>query len=236
MDKARKVHRARIQAFSNRILAWFEVDGREFPWRRKGESLYRLVVTEILLQRTRAETVAGFYNTFFRRYPNWASLASEEIADLEVSLKPIGLWKQRAPRLKALAIAVTDRGGSLPRTIDELESLPAIGQYVANSALLFQGVEALPLLDASMARVLERYFGERRLADIRYDPYLQDLAARVVAGEQAVSVNWAVLDLAALICLRTKPRCNECPIRRTCRFYNSSGSSSGRANRTRSSS
>ena len=219
LDKEKKVHGARINAFSKRVLDWFETAGRSFPWRRKGEPLYRLVVTEILLQRTRAETVARFYSTFFERYPDWPSLASAEIGDLESILQPIGMWRQRAPRLKALGTAIVERGGSLPSVMQELELLPAVGQYVANAALLFQGVKALPLLDAGMARVLERYFGERSLADIRYDRYLQDLSARIVAGEHAISLNWAVLDLAALICRRTKPQCNECPVNQRCRYH-----------------
>jgi len=63
-----------------------------------------------------------------------------------------------------------------------------------------------------MARVLERYFGPRKLADIRYDPYLQKLAHRVVDCEAPAAVNWAILDLAALVCKARGPRCSQCPL------------------------
>jgi len=215
------LHKAKIRRFARELLKWYEQHGRNLPWRKEGESLYRLVVTEILVQRTKAETVALFYDDFFSLYPDWESLASESLEGMQEALKPIGLWRQRAPRLLALAKEVVAEGGSLPATREGLESKPAIGQYVANAALLFQGVEDAPLLDAGMARVLERCFGPRYLVDIRYDQYLQKLAADVVYGNEAKLLNWAVLDLAALICSVRDPECDECPVVRQCRFAHS---------------
>ena len=213
----RKIHGNRIRSFSSRILKWYDYAGRTFPWRIPEEPLFRLVVTEILLQRTRAQTIAQYYSAFFQRYPDWHAIASTTVSEIESDLKPIGMWKQRAPRLKALAMAVVKRG-TLPSSMSELLALPAVGQYVANATLLFQGVSALPLLDTGMARVLERYFGRRTLVDIRYDPYLQELAKSVVAVDNPRKSNWAILDLAALICRSKSPQCNMCPVRSRCLY------------------
>lgn len=57
-----------------------------------------------------------------------------------------------------------------------------------------------------MARLLERFFGKRRLSDIRYDPYLQTLAYKVVNVENSEEMNWAILDYASLICKKNFPR------------------------------
>ncbi len=95
--------------------------------------------------------------------------------------------------------------------------LPGIGQYIASAVLLMLHDKAEPLLDSNMSRVLERYFGPRHLADIRYDPYLQELSRRVVKGHQSLALNWAILDLAALICLTLRPRCELCPLSRECK-------------------
>jgi len=94
--------------------------------------------------------------------------------------------------------------------------MPGVGQYVANAVYLFCHRTAEPLLDATMARVLERYFGPRRLVDIRYDPYLQELARSVVAGNDAIDVNWALLDLGAMVCRPRDPLCEICPVARGC--------------------
>ena len=109
------------------------------------------------------------------------------------------------------------RNGRLPSSRAEIESLPNVGQYVANAIELFGYGRERPLLDSGMARVLERFYGPRRLADIRFDPYLQALAHRVVADKAARETNWAILDLAAMIC-RMKPKCNVCPLQSKCRF------------------
>jgi len=179
--------------------------------------MYRLVLGEILLQRTRAETVAAFYDQFFNRFPGWDDLARASLEEIEESLKPIGMWRQRAERLKALAIAVQTRGGKLPGGRAELEKLPGFGQYVTNATLLLSGRKKEPLLDAGMARVIERNLGPRKLADIRDDPFLQAAARLVVDNEQAVETNWAILDIAAIFCRSTRPACKDCPLVADCR-------------------
>lgn len=180
--------------------------------------MYQLVVTEVLLQQTKAETVASFYGGFFEAYPNWHSLANANPKELQVVLRPLGLWRRRAVRLIEFAKSVHQIGDELPSSREGLEQLPSVGQYVANAALLFQGVSNEPLLDSGMARVLERFFGPRKLADIRYDPYLQTLAREVVDCGNAIDVNWGILDLSSSLCRRTAPRCSECPVAEVCRY------------------
>lgn len=200
------------------MLAWYDSHGRAFPWRRPSASTYRKIVAEILLQRTRAETVSTFFPAFASRFPSWKRLSQATEEDLRAFLQPLGLWRRRADTLQKLALEINRRRGRFPRTRDELQSLPGIGQYVANAVLVQVHGEPAPLLDGGMARVLERYFGARELVDIRHDPYLQDLSHRVVDHERPVEISWALLDLGAMICTPRKPRCDLCPVRRGCRW------------------
>ena len=224
MSKVRKGNRNRVLPiqrealleFRQRLLAWYANNGRNFPWRRKSASKYRLVISELLLQRTRAETVADFFDTFIGQYPSWKKLAEAKESEIGEVIQPIGLWRRRAPTLKQLAIVMSKRNGRFPRIRAEVEALPGVGQYIANAILILCHDEAQPLLDANMARVLERVFGPRKLADIRYDPYLQELALKVVQCKEAKEMNWAILDLAASKCLARKPRCNTCPLEPMC--------------------
>lgn len=96
--------------------------------------------------------------------------------------------------------------------------LPGIGQYNANAVLLFYHHQAQPLLDSNMARVLERFFGPRQLADFRYDPYLQALALSVISHRGPAEMNWAILDLAALVCRLKSPSCERCPLALKCSY------------------
>lgn len=204
--------------FRKRLLNWFEENGRSFPWRKRTASNYTKILSEVLLQRTRAETVARFLPKFIVRFPSWTALSKSTKNDLQKYLQPIGLWRRRSESLKKLADVMTHRRGIFPRTREEIEELPNVGQYIANAILLFCHSEHQPLLDTNMARVLERVFGPRGLADIRYDPYLQALAKAVVDTTDPIVMNWAILDCAALICRISKPRCNDCPLLSQCRF------------------
>lgn len=207
---------ANIAKFQKSLLEWYESKGRKLPWRRASASCYERIVSEVLLQRTRAETVASFLPGFIRRFPCWTSLAKVRRTTLEEMLKPLGLWRRRAVALQELAKTMTANKGRFPVTRDEIESLPAVGQYVASAVLLFRWQQPAPLLDVNMARVLERCFGRRELADIRYDPWLQSLSMSVVHHERSAEINWAILDLAAQICTLKNPRCIECPVNRAC--------------------
>lgn len=198
------------------MLIWYHGNGRRFPWRKKSVSKYRLVISELLLQRTRAETVAAFFDTFISEYPSWRQLAQAKEIEISDVIRPIGLWNRRAVTLKCLACVMTRRNGRFPKGRKDIESLPGVGQYIANAILLMCHGHAEPLLDGNMARVLERVFGPRKLTDIRYDPYLQSLSRAVVLCKEPRKVNWAILDLGAAICLPRKPRCGDCPVMRIC--------------------
>jgi A/G-specific adenine glycosylase len=219
MNVMRQPSKREIGRVRARLDAWFAAKGRSFPWRKRGATLYEQIVPEVLLQRTRAEVVAGFFPRFKQRYPSWKRLARATETDLRALLRPLGLWRRRASSLLKLAQIVAANNGRFPKTRSEIESLPAVGQYICNAVLLFANRQAEPLLDVNMARVLERCFGPRRLADIRYDPQLQTISRLLVSGPRAIEINWAILDLAAMVCVERRPRCSDCPIRRQCDFY-----------------
>ena len=208
-----------IKYFQEIILSWYNEYGRHFPWRNKGLTHYQLVIAETLLQRTKAETVSKFYKQFIKDFPNWKSLAAADTLVIEKYLVPIGLYRQRSKRLKGLALEMVKRQGKLPRDREELESIPFMGQYIANAVELVIFNKSSPLVDVNMARVLERYFGERQMADIRYDPYLQELSYKIVNHQNAKEINWAILDFAALICIARNPKCPICFLKSHCNYY-----------------
>jgi A/G-specific adenine glycosylase len=214
-----KITDKKIYHFQTEILNWYEINGRNFPWRKKGLTHYQYVIAEVLLQRTKAETIAKFYPLFLKDFPNWKVLANADIQKLEDYLKPVGLYRQRSKRLMSLAREMVIRNGKLPRERKELESIPYMGQYIANAVELIIFNEPSPLVDVNMARVLERFFGPRQMADIRYDPYLQMLSYKIVNHKKAKNINWAILDFAALICKSQKPLCQACSLREKCCYF-----------------
>lgn len=179
----------------------------------------QIVIAEVLLQRTKAETVSKFYTLFIKDFPNWTSLAHADISTLENYLKPVGLYRQRASRLKNLALEMIRWKGKLPKKREELECMPFMGLYIANTVELIIHNKPSPLIDVNMSRVLERYFGKRKMADIRYDPYLQCLSYKVVNHRRTKEINWAILDFAALICKAQRQVCNSCQLNNKCAYF-----------------
>jgi A/G-specific adenine glycosylase len=212
----RRPSKREISLLQSNLVAWFASERRPFPWRRPNATVFERIVSEVLLQRTRAEVVARFLPQFLRSYPSWNCLAKAREKDLQKRLQPLGLWRRRASSLRRLAIAMAETNGRYPQSRAEIESLPGVGQYISNAIMLFRHGQPEPLLDVNMVRVLERCFGKRRLADIRYDSDLQEISRLVVSGPKAVEVNWAILDLASLICIQRTPRCGKCPLQKLC--------------------
>lgn len=208
-----------IDQFRSNLLEWYYIYGRKFPWRKKGISTYRKIISEVLLQRSRAETISVFFPKFVTRFPSWASLAKAPVEEVENFLKPIGLWRRRASSLLLLAKEMVKRHGKFPIKREEIESLPGVGQYIANAVMMFANGEPQPLLDINMARLLERYFRPRTLVDIRYDSYLQQLAKNVVDCDDYMDLNWAILDLASIICRPQVMHHERCCLNRKCTYY-----------------
>jgi A/G-specific adenine glycosylase len=194
---------------------------QEFPLAFKDAGTYEQVVVEVLLQRTTASAVAGFFGDFVTRYPGWSELASAKAEDLEAFLKPLGLWRRRAQSLLGIAQYAAKTGGHFPIDAREHRLIPAVGQYVSNAILQFQHGHATPLLDVNMARVIERFVRARKLADIRHDPWLQE-AAHWFVRRGSRELNWAALDFAALVCRARRPLCLECPVSARCRYFSRS--------------
>jgi A/G-specific adenine glycosylase len=212
--------------FTSQLLAWYEENGREFPWRQTDDP-YQILICEVLLRRSRSTTVTKVTGAFFERWPAPADLAEAEVDEVVDVIRPLGLTS-RASQLVKLAQALRDRQG-FPSSVAELVSLPGVGRYAAAATL------GEPTVDGTSARVYRRYFGQLDAAHHKsVDEDLWEFAAGVVSGglERARSVNWAVLDLASSTCLPSQPRCEICPLRAACYWATSSSGPNLEANQT----
>lgn len=223
---SREVEGSRVLAAA--LERWYARHGRDFSWRHWSDE-YRVAVVELLLQRTRAETVEAFAGAFFAKYPGWSVLSRVRTSTLERHLSPIGLQFRRASSLKALARHVT-RGGGL-RAVEA----PGVGQYIERAVKVSTASERLAMVDSNWVRVFSRLYGGKWMADYRYDARLQGLAQEVVnAARCPRSLNWAVLDLGATVCTPRNPSCDRCPLATDCHFARRLGVGHAKSNAARS--
>lgn len=214
----------KIRYFRKALLSWFDIHQRDFPWRKEGVSNFELIFSEVLLQRTRAETVAKYYPVFFGRFPDWEHLIEATDDELHAIFKPLGLYKQRAARVRKMIEEYKRRNGALPRNKNELNESRFASLYISNAYELFILKKRAPLLDVNMSRVLRRYFMPKKFKDVRLDKEVQELARQVVNVRDSKELNWAVLDFSALVCKKRTPLCEECVLKSKCSYYAISGS------------
>ena len=203
--------------FRRKLIAWWRVNHREFPW-RKTRHPYKLLVAEVLLHRTRAPQVVPLYREFVHRYPSWASVARASLQHLRLLLRPLGLeW--RTTQLHRMARVISLRfHGRTPTKRDDLESLPGVGHYTATAVRCFAYGAPEVLLDTNTVRVLSRVRGLRHTDASRRSRLYHDEMARLLDRGRPREFNFALLDLAALVCRPTHPECAICPILMYCLY------------------
>jgi len=202
-----------------RLQAWGRDHLRDFPWRRTRDP-YALLVAEFLLQKTQAPTVVPYYRAMLARYPTLAALAAASETSVTELLAPLGL-RGRARRLHQAAgqlLRDPSYGSRVPRQEAQLRQLPGVGPYVARAVLTNAFEQPVAVLDANVARLLERFFGIRGHRIKSRDRYLWELAERLTPAANTRVWNLTLIDFGALVCTPQKPRCDCCPLRRCCHY------------------
>lgn len=202
-----------VSGFRRTLLRWGRQHRRSFPWRQETDP-FKILVAEVLLQRSRGRTVAGVYETLLKRWPTAEALATARVGSIEKVIYPLGLTS-RAKTLKAMASAVVARGG-VPSTVEALMELPGVGRYAASATAALAFGRQVSTVDGVTARVYRRYFGLPSEVPASEDLDLWEVVARVTPKRSVREWNWAALDLAAAICLPKRPRCADCPLRAGC--------------------
>ena len=213
-----------IRIFRGKLLKWFACHERDYPWRRARDP-WRVLIAEMMLQRTKADQVERVYRDFFRKFKKPSDAAGADPALFRATLFPLGL-RWRIENFRAIARDLTLRfKGHVPSTREELRSLPGVGDYVAGAVLSVAFNQPEWIVDTSVVRVFRRFFGIRTSKEGRRDRHVIEMAkvySNCVAPREA---NLALLDFAALVCIPRKPLCEICPIRRRCVYFNDTAGS-----------
>ena len=199
-----------------RLLAWFDADHRDLPWRRTTDP-YRILVSEYLLQRTRVVSGTAYYERFLARFPDVAALASASEEDVLRAWEGLGFYR-RARNLHAAAKAVVrDHGGRIPSDAATLASLPGVGPYTAGAVASIAFGEAVPAVDGNATRVLARlYRVEEDMAVTGGRRRISELSRALVPPDRPGAFNQALMELGATICGPRQPRCSSCPLGGIC--------------------
>lgn len=201
---------------SRPLLAWFDRHQRPLPWRHSRDP-YRVWVSEVMLQQTTVAAVVPYFNRFMECFPTVVDLASADESEVLKHWQGLGYYR-RARHLHAAAKQVTsERGGVFPDDPDFWESLPGVGRYILGAVMSQAFERRMPIVEANSLRVLSRVFGSR--LDPRTGEGLKWVwrtAEEVLPKQRVGDFNQAVMELGAIVCTPTNPKCGECPLKKQC--------------------
>ena len=216
------------QRFRKRLLAWYRANGRDLPWRHTDDP-YHILVSEMMLQQTQVDRVLPKYHEWLEKYPSLEALATAAEADVTETWRPLG-YNIRPRRLQSIARESMARyGGQLPSDHETLLSFKGIGAYTAGAIRSFAFGQRAAILDTNVARVLFRIFvgeGDPKAHAMR--KRLWQLSETLVPHKHVFDFNQALMDFGATVCVARKPRCQVCPMTRSCRSYPQLSSVAGR--------
>lgn len=194
------------------LLSHFDRSARDLPWRGESDP-YRILVSEVMLQQTRVETVKRYYGPWLERFPDVESVAAADEDEVLKAWEGLGYYR-RARNLRRAALVVRETSnGLLPRSYGALRELPGVGEYTAGAVASIAFGARVPAVDGNVRRVLARLLDEP-------DPrpgWLREHAAELVDEDRPGDWNQALMELGATVCLPKAPKCDVCPVTDFCR-------------------
>lgn len=218
------------------LSAWFQANRRDLPWRIShdpGDSVaepapdptprrdpYRTWISEIMLQQTQVSTVRDYFRRWMIRFPDIASLAGADEADVLEAWAGLGYYSRARNVLATARKIAADYGGRFPWRRADLLELKGVGEYTAGAiaSLAFNRPE--PILDGNIVRVFSRLNGLDFLPDDKAGKQAYwDLARTWVESHEPALVNEGLMELGALVCTPKSPDCGNCPLTRYCKAF-----------------
>lgn len=203
--------------FSKKMLQFYDQFGRkDLPW-QLNKTAYSVWVSEVMLQQTQVKTVIPYYLKFMKSFKSVESLADANIDEVLKLWEGLGYYS-RARNLHTCAKRVTNEfKGEFPKTLDQIISLPGIGESTGGAVLSLAYGLPEAILDGNVKRVLARVFLiDGWYGNTKVSKELWKLSRKYTPNKRTGDFNQAMMDLGAGICNRANPQCDICPLAKSC--------------------
>jgi A/G-specific adenine glycosylase len=191
------------------LLQWYTNHGRhDLPWRNT-KNIYHIYLSEIMLQQTQVSRVKEeYYPQFLAKFPSLKALGDATQDEVLAAWSGLGYYSRARNLQKTAKLCPT----SLPKNQKELIQLPGIGRYTASAICSFGHKQNIPVVDTNIARVIKRHFALLSPKDATIWRYAEEFVNEKEPREH----NLALMDLGSLVCLPKNPKCQECPLSKSC--------------------
>ena len=203
---------------SKKILYWYDNNKRILPWRKttsKKNKNYYTLVSEFMLQQTQVKTVIPYFENFIKKIPNLKKLSNVKDKQLMKCWQGLGYYS-RARNLKKTAKKIfTNFNGNLPNNLEDLKTLPGIGDYTARAIMAIAFNMSVIPLDGNVERVLKRVFYLKKKSEISKNN-LTKKKSFFGASKRSGDYAQAIMEIGAMICKPISPLCGKCPLSKNC--------------------
>lgn len=203
--------------FSARLIAWQKIHGRhDLPWQNTRDP-YAIWVSEIMLQQTQVTAVIAYYARFMQRFPSIQALAQATQEEVLQYWSGLGYYSRARNLHNAAQTVMDEHGGKFPENFEHIQTLSGIGRSTAAAIASFAFNQIQTILDGNVKRVLTRHFLiEGWPGTPKIEKQLWQLAESLLPSQDMVAYTQGLMDLGATICSRSKPKCELCPLNKTC--------------------
>lgn len=207
--------------FQQKMLSWFTCAGRKhLPWQQT-KSSYTIWLSEIMLQQTQVATVIPYFQRFIQHFPTLSSLAKADIDEVIMLWSGLGYYARARNLHHCAQIIEKEYSGKFPQDLLLLQNLPGIGRSTAGAILALAFGQPASILDGNVKRVLTRFHAITGWSGLnKVSKQLWDLAEHYTPKNKHIShYTQAMMDLGALVCTRSQPKCTQCPLQNHCKAF-----------------
>ncbi|MBF0105509.1 MAG: A/G-specific adenine glycosylase [Deltaproteobacteria bacterium] len=205
-----------IAGFQTRLLAWYDSNKRDLPF-RKTKDPYKIWLSEIMLQQTTVKVVIDYYLKFTAQCPDVQSVANADVEDLLRLWQGLGYYSRIRNFKEACCQVVNRYRGLIPQTSRELRLLRGVGDYTAAAIASICFNEQAAVVDGNVKRVIARIFNfKQAITTNKAHVFFKKTAGRLLLLQRPGDFNQAMMELGALVCTPKRPSCGVCPILKFC--------------------
>tara|TARA_B100000131_G_C18115915_1_gene611268 strand:+ start:815 stop:1879 length:1065 start_codon:yes stop_codon:yes gene_type:complete len=203
---------------SSTIINWYDENGRDLPWRAKGDEIidpYKVWVSEIMLQQTTVTTVLPYFCRFMNLWPSINELSRASITDIMKLWSGLGYYN-RAKNLYNCAKEISNNlNNKLPENFDDLIKLPGIGEYTAAAISSIAFNKRAVVVDGNIKRVVSRIFLIKDPVN-KSQKKIYKFMDKITPNKRCGDFAQAMMDLGSMICKPSTPHCKICPLNKIC--------------------
>ncbi|WP_293951151.1 A/G-specific adenine glycosylase [uncultured Corynebacterium sp.] len=201
----------------NSVLQWFRAKARDLAWRAPHTSAWGILLSEVMSQQTPVARVEPIWLEWMAKWPTPEAFANASTDEVLRAWGKLGYPRRALRLLECAREIVAKHDGRVPNTVDELLALPGIGDYTARAVAAFAYGLNVPVVDTNVRRVYRRAVEGRFLQGTASKKELVDVAA-ILPRADGPEFSAGIMELGALVCTATSPKCAVCPLIDICEW------------------